>query len=56
MKVGVVSVTVEQHTEGLQDCQSMLDLDMVGCNAVSADSGGDALESSSVEDASKFNI
>ena len=39
LKVGVVSVTVEQHTEGrLQDGQSILDLEMVRCNVVSAHS------------------
>ena len=36
MKVGVASVTVEQHTEGqLQVSQSMLDLEMAVYNVVS---------------------
>ena len=36
MKVGVVSVTVEQHTEGrLQDSQAMLDLEVAVRNAMS---------------------
>ena len=35
MKVGVVSVTVEQHTEGrLQDSQWKLDLEKAACNVV----------------------
>ena len=37
MKVGVVSVMVEQHTEGRQqDSQSMLNLEMAVYNVVSA--------------------
>ena len=37
MKVGVVSLTVDQHTEGrLQVSQSMLDLEMAVYNVVSA--------------------
>ena len=37
MNVGIVSVTVEQHTEGrLQDNQSMLNLDMAVFHVVSA--------------------
>ena len=52
LKIGVVSVTVEQHTEDrLQDSQSMLDLLMVKCDVVSAHSREDALECFSVQDA-----
>ena len=49
MKVGVVSVTVEQHAEGrLQDSQSMLDFDeMAVCSVVSARPRVEALGSSS---------
>ena len=37
MKVGVVSVTMEQHVEGrLQVSRSMLDLEMAAYNVVSA--------------------
>ena len=47
MKVGVVSVTVEQHTEGrLQDSPSMLDLEMAACNVVRAHPRVEAFESS----------
>ena len=52
LKVGVVSVTVKQHQDDrLQDSQSMLDLQMVKCNVVSAHSRDDALECFSVKDA-----
>ena len=52
LKVGVVSVTVKQHSEDrLQDSQSMLDLQMVKCDVVSAHSREDALECFSVKDA-----
>ena len=50
MKVGVLSVTVEQHTEGrLQESQSMLDPEMVVCSVVSAHPRVEALESSSIK-------
>ena len=40
-----MKATVEQHTDGrLQDSQSMLDLEMVMCNVVSAHSRDDALK------------
>ena len=51
-KVGVVSVTVKQHTEDrLRDNQSMLDLEMVKCDVLSAHSREDALECLNVKDA-----
>ena len=52
LKVGVVSVTVKQHTEDrLQDSQSTLDIEVVKCNVVSAHSRDDAVECFSVKDA-----
>ena len=46
LKVGVVSVAVkQQRVSRLQDSQSVVDLEMVVCNVVSAFSRDDALES-----------